>query len=136
MSTPLDRPPAREAGPELLVLQEWEEFIGWLIAHTGRWPKSVRFTLAQRVENHALDLTEMLITARYEPCERVMLLQKANLLLERMRHLCRLAKKLSVMPNAAFESAMRGFDTTGRMLHGWRTQLDPRTGKRREAVSA
>lgn len=54
----------------------------------------MRFTLAQRIENHALDLTEMLIVARYEPSQRVSLLSDANLLLERMRHLCRLAKTL------------------------------------------
>jgi hypothetical protein len=46
---PLDRPAAKEAGPELLVLARWEEFTGWLLDHTGRWPKSARFTLTQRV---------------------------------------------------------------------------------------
>ena len=50
MSLADDRPPAREAGPELIVLQKFEEFAPWLLAHTGRWPKNVRFTLAQRVE--------------------------------------------------------------------------------------
>jgi hypothetical protein len=64
MSYLSDRPPAREAGPELLVLQRWEEFTGWLLAHTARWPKSARFTLCQRVQNHALDVTELLVVAR------------------------------------------------------------------------
>ena len=64
------RPPAREAGPELLVLANWEEFTGWLLEHTVRWPKSARFTLCQRVQNHALDVIELLVVARYEPKER------------------------------------------------------------------
>ena len=54
------RPPAKEAGPELQVLARWEEFTGWLLEHTARWPRSVRFTLCQRIQNHALDVTEML----------------------------------------------------------------------------
>ncbi len=118
-----DRPPAREAGPELVVLQRWEEFTGWLLAHTGRWPKSARFTLCQRIQNHALDVTELLVIARYEPRQRPRSLRRANLLLERMRHLFRLARGAQVMPAAGFESAMRGVDETGRMIGGWRRTL-------------
>ena len=67
---PRDRPPAREAGPELLVLHKWEETTRWLLDHTNRWPKAARFTLTQRLQNHALDLVEVLVLARYEPAER------------------------------------------------------------------
>lgn len=127
------RPPAREAGAELLVLARWEEFTGWLLAHTGRWPKHARFTLCQRVQNHALDVTELLVIARWEPRRRRGALHRANLLLERMRHLFRLARGAQVMPPAGFESAMRGLDEVGRMLGGWRKSLGPgrsRAGRR------
>jgi len=49
VTLPLDRPPAAEAGPELLVLQKWEIFVGWFLHHTGKWPKAARFTLTQRL---------------------------------------------------------------------------------------
>ena len=49
------RPPAREAPDELLVLARWEEFTVWFLERTAKWPKCVRFTLTQRIENHALD---------------------------------------------------------------------------------
>ncbi len=117
------RPPPREAGPELLVLARWEEFTGWLLQHTARWPRSARFTLCQRVQNHALDVTEMLVVARYEPRERAKLLPRVNLLLERMRFLFRLAVASRVMPGRGFETAMRRVDEAGRMLHGWRETL-------------
>lgn len=46
MSTFLsNRPAAREAGHELLILAKWEEFTGWLLEHTAKWPKSARFGL-------------------------------------------------------------------------------------------
>lgn len=72
----------REAGPELVVLQKWEAFTGWLLGHTGRWPKSARFTLTQRVENHALDIVEMLVEARYQPSSRAARLAEINMRLE------------------------------------------------------
>jgi hypothetical protein len=56
MSTPSTRPPPREAGPELLCLQRWEETAGWLVEHTAKWPKSARFSLVQKVDHHALDV--------------------------------------------------------------------------------
>jgi hypothetical protein len=89
MTLPLDRPPAAEAGPELLVLQKWETFVGWFLHHTGKWPKAARFTLTQRLENHALDVTELLVQARYEPKLRASILRTINLRLERMRWPCR-----------------------------------------------
>lgn len=91
--------------------------------HTARWPKSSRFTLCQRVQNHALDVTELLVVARYAPRERNAVLRKVNLLLERLRLLFRLALSSGVMPKRAFETAMRGVDETGRMAHGWRAAL-------------
>jgi len=120
---PSGRPKAREAGPELLLLAKWEEFTGWLLDHTAKWPKSARFTLTQRIENHALDITEILVQARYQPRGRGLRLEDANLRLERMRFLLRLARRAQVESPKGFESALRGIDEAGRMLHGWRTAL-------------
>lgn len=131
MTIPLERPPAREAGPELAVLARWEEFCAWLLPHTGRWPRSARFTLCRRVQDHALDVVELLVLARFEPRQRVRSLRRANLLLERMHHLFRLARGAGVMSQAGFESAMRGVDETGRMIGGWRKALAGGTGRRR-----
>jgi len=129
-----NRPAAREAGPELLVLQRWEDFCAWLIPHTGRWPKSSRFTFGQRVQNHALDIVELLVVARWEPRRRRRSLDQANLMLERLRHLFRLARGAGIMSPSGFESAMRGLDETGRMLGGWRkavaASIEARSGKR------
>ena len=117
------RPPA-EAGSELLVLQRWEAFCAWLLPHTGRWPKSSRFTFGQRVQNHALDVVELLVVARFQPKRRRRSLERANLLLERMRHLFRLARGAQIMGPRGFESAMIGLEETGRMLGGWRKSLE------------
>lgn len=91
MSTPIDRPAAAPAPTDLLVVQKWEEFCGWLLPNTAKWPKSTRFSLVSRLDNHALDVLEMLVAARYEPPARRAMLRQANLRLERMRFLCRIA---------------------------------------------
>jgi len=125
------RPPARQAGPELLVLAKWEEFCGWLFDATARWPKSARFGLVRRVDDHALDITELLITARFEPGARRSALRAVNLRLERLRFLLRIARRRGVLQKRGFETAMRGVDEAGRMVHGWRERLrSPSSGSK------
>lgn len=123
MSLRGDRPSPRGAPPDLLVLQRAEQFGGWLLCRTHRWPKSARFTLTQRLENHALDLVETLVIARYCSRERRSLLDGANLALERMRYLFRLSKDCGVCPTSTFEAAVRAVDEIGRMMYGWRQRL-------------
>jgi hypothetical protein len=128
MSVPLDRPPAAQAGPELLVLQRWEESAAWLLNHTARWPKAARFTLTQRIDNHALDILDKLVQARYDPRRRAGLLHEVNLLLERLRFLWRAARDARVEQGKGFEQAMRRLDEVGRMVHGWRVAIGARRG--------
>lgn len=135
MSDP-SRPRPREAGPELKLLTHWEAFVPWLLDHCGRWPKSARFSLTQRVENHALDVLEHLIVARYQPRQRAGSLREANLVLERMRFLCRVARARKLMSSRAFEKAMTDIDDAGRMIHGWRQQLRRTRPVRRAKTSA
>lgn len=54
-----------------------------------------------------------------------------NLRLEQLRFLLRMACARQVMPAAGFETAMRGIDELGRMVHGWRVSIGER-----EAVPA
>jgi hypothetical protein len=136
VTIPLDRPPAAEAGPELLVLQKWEAFAAWFLNHTARWPKAARFTLTQRLENHALDVTELLVAARYDPRRRKPLLHDVNLRLERMRFLCRIARDARIENKKGFESTMRQIDEVGRMVHGWRVAIGDRKPRLREEAPA
>jgi hypothetical protein len=125
VTVPGSRPPPRQAGPELLVLQKFEEFTGWLLDRTAKWPKSVRFTLTQRIENLALDVVEDLVVARYRREGRGARLAAVHLRLERMRHLLRLAKGAGASPFTVFEAAMRALDEAGRMIRGWRAAPIP-----------
>lgn len=131
MTTPTARPRPREASSELLVLAHWETFVPWLLDHCARWPRSARFSLTQRLENHALDVLELLVVARYQPRQRAGSLHQANLLLERMRFLCRIGRARRLMSDRAFDKAMHDVDEAGRMLHGWRQRLRTDDGEAR-----
>ncbi len=131
MRTPLHRPGAAKAGSELMVLQKWEEFAGWFFNHTRRWPKSARFTLTRRLEDHVLEVLELLVEARYEPRRRPGLLRDANLRLERMRFLLRTALSSKVQTMQGFESAVRQLDEVGRMIYGWRVAIGEVRGAQR-----
>ncbi len=121
---------ARKAPPELRLLEHWERFTAWFLEHTSRWPRSVRFTLTQRLENHALDVLETLVNLRYDPSARGAGLPRLNLVLERMRFLLRLARQRTHCGPRGFAHAMKQIDTAGRMIGAWhRSEAKrPRTG--------
>lgn len=120
MTMPASRPRAKQASAELRVLAHWETFVPWLLDHCARWPRAARFSLTQRLENRTLDVFELLVVARYQPQERARSLHQANLLLEQMRFLCRIAQARKFMSNRAFDKATRDIDEAGRMIYGWR----------------
>jgi hypothetical protein len=114
---------ARQASGEFLLLAEWECSVVWLLEHTEKWPRNVRASLTQRFENTALELLELLIRGRYQPKHRAHALNEANLLVERLRYLCRIAHARRILSTNQFEAAVRKLDTLGRMLFGWRRSL-------------
>jgi len=52
VTIPSDRPPPKRAGPDLLVLAKFEEFTGWLLDRTAKWPKSARYTWGHHIFDH------------------------------------------------------------------------------------
>ncbi len=124
MNLPNERPGPRQAAPELLVLARSEDLCSWLLGETPRWPKRSRFTVTQRLEQHALDLVEELTIARYQRRGRLDRLRHVDLLLERMRRLLRIGIRVQTCDPKTFERALRGIDEIGRMLHGWRHRME------------
>lgn len=108
----------------LPLLALWEELVGELLDCTMRFPKAVRFTFSQRMDNLALDILERLVEARYSPrSRRRTLLSEADARLGRLRVLLRLSSDRRYLARGAFEALSRRIDEAGRMLGGWRTQL-------------
>ena len=106
---------ARRTGP---ALEAHQDFMLWLIPTLEKFPRSQRFLLGDRIESTALDVLERLIEATYSR-ERQNALRSANLGLEKLRHLLRLARGLGYLDPRRHEHAVRGLDETGRLVGGW-----------------
>jgi hypothetical protein len=94
------------------------QFLAWLLPTIEKFPKSQKFTLGDRIENIALDVLERLIEATYTK-ERTQHLRAANLGIEKLRFLLRLAADLRLLDKRRYEHAARTLDETGRLIGGW-----------------
>ncbi len=100
------------------ALEKAFQFVVWLVPVLEKFPRSQKFLLADRMQAAALDLLETLIEATYTRDSRP-LLRQANLLLERLRILGRLAKELKLLDLRRYEFLARTADEIGRLVGGW-----------------
>ncbi len=110
------------------AVQSCHDLLLWLIPHLDKFPRSRRFTLGERLEAGLLHVLELLVEAAYTRNKDAPL-RRANLRLEVVRHLWRLAHELKVMATRQYEHGARLIDDLGRQIGGWlrsREQSQPR----------
>ena len=106
------------------VLLAWEETVAVLMDYTMKFPKSTRFTFAQRMEHLALDVLEALTSARFTSRGHThAALRVANDSLVRLRALIRLGHQRRLLSNQAYEQLSRRLEATGRSVGGWTRAL-------------
>jgi hypothetical protein len=93
----------------------------WLLQHITKFPRKHRFTLGNRLEEGVLEILELLTEASYVRDKRD-LLRRANLRLERLRYLVRLAKDLRLLSIHQYEFAGKAMLTIGSEIGGWARQ--------------
>lgn len=101
-----------------IALEKCYQFLLWLVPAVEKFPKSQKFLLGDRIQNLALDVQENLIEATYSK-NPVPHLAAANLRLEKLRYLFRLALDLKHLDPRRYEFAARALDEIGRMVGGW-----------------
>ncbi len=109
---------ARRFGP---AIEAMHVFLKWGAPVVEGFPRAYKFTLGDRIVATALDTLERLIEATYDR-ERQKPLQAANLGIEKLRHLFRLAFTLQCLDERRYEHAARQLDEIGRMIGGWKKQ--------------
>lgn len=108
---------------ELGLIKHWEATLDDLLDRTSKFPKTIRFTVAQRIDNAGLDILEWLVEARFLPRgKKGRLLAAIDARLHRLRYLLRAAHRRRHLSNAGYEHLMRQVDEAGRMVGGWRRQ--------------
>ena len=106
---------ARTTGP---ALEAHYRFLLWLVPAVERFPRSQKFLLGDRMQRTALDVLESLIEATYTR-QRGHHLVRANLGIEKLRVLFRLAHDLRHLDGRRYEHAAQCLDKTGRKIGAW-----------------
>jgi 23S rRNA-intervening sequence protein len=100
------------------AIEAHHRFLLWLAPTLEKFPRSHKFTVGDRIETLALDVLEALIEATYTR-DRAQHLRRANLGIEKLRFLLRLAADLKLLDRRRYEHAARTLDETGRLIGGW-----------------
>ncbi len=111
---------ARRTGP---ALEATFRFLLWLVPAVEKFPRSQKFLLGDRIQTSAVDVLERLIEATYTKARSDML-TAANLGVEKLRILFRLAAELRCLDTRRYEYAARSLDEIGRLIGGWRKAHD------------
>jgi len=109
------RQPARPVAP---VLESGYRFVLWLLPALEQLPRSYKFTLGDRMAVTGLNLLDHLLAAAYTR-RRGEVLAQANLDIDRLRYMFRLAVDLRLLDLRRYEHAARSLDEIGRQVGGW-----------------
>lgn len=101
------------------VVSDAYELLKWLVEHVGKFPRSHRFVLGERIETAMLDLLMKLVEAAYQREGRKRLLHQASVELEKLRYLIRLGKDLGFTSLRQYEHVCVQVAGIGRQIGGW-----------------
>jgi len=90
----------------------------WLINHVGKFPRSHRFVLGDRIESRMLNVLESLVLAAYAR-EKRDYLRQANGDVQVLRLLVRAGKDLGFTSTKQYEFISRELVDLGRQIGGW-----------------
>lgn len=106
---------SRRTGP---ALEQTYQFLLWLCPTVEKFPRAQKFVLGDRIQTAALEVLEALIEATYTR-GRAPLLGRANLGIEKLRFLIRLAFDLKCLDGRRYAFAAKALDEIGRQVGGW-----------------
>jgi len=100
------------------AVQDCHFLIGWMLPQLDKFPRTRRFTLGQRIEEGLLFVLERLVEAAYSKA-KYPILRQANLRLEVVRHLWRLAFEGRAVAMKSYEHGVGLMLELGRQIGGW-----------------
>jgi hypothetical protein len=106
---------------EVSVVTKMYDFAKWLLPLLAQFPRAHRFTLGDRIEDGVLEVLDLLVEASYTRDKRE-LLRRANVRLERVRYLMRLAKDLECLKVKTYLHAAEQINAVGKEIGGWEKQ--------------
>ncbi len=102
------------------ILTATYEFLKFTIGLVKHFPRDQKFLIADRMQNMVSDLLEIFIEAYYSRDKgKAAKLQKANILLEKLRYYVRLCYELGYYNSIKYAEIMEKIQEIGRMNGGW-----------------
>ena len=103
---------------DMKIFHNKYEFIKWLHTLLNKFPKSEKYTMAQKIENTSLDFLESIIESNND-FDKKKSLRKAIVELDKLRIYFRLSKDLQFISFSQYEYGSKLINEIGRMLGGW-----------------
>jgi hypothetical protein len=94
------------AAQEFLVIKRGYDFSKWLLHHTGKFPKSYRFSVAAKMENAILEFVQATTVANMRR-DKLPLLRQADESLARLRLLFRLSYEMRFINLQSYEHGLK-----------------------------
>jgi len=108
---------------EYPLFAAWFDFLTDLFDRVERFPRSVRFSLSDRMVNLGLDIMEGIVEAIYTK-DRKPILRRLNLHLEKMRIFVRICHVKKYVSAGQYEYLIEKIAICGKMTGGWEKSLD------------
>ena len=105
-------------GANATAVMKAYDLVRWLINHVGKFPRSHRYALGERIEQRMLTVLEHLVRAAYVR-EKKDPLTSANSELQVLRLLVRLGRDLGFTSVSQYEFISRELVDLGRQIGGW-----------------
>ena len=106
---------------DMKIFHKTYEFMKWLHTLLNKFPKSEKYTMAQKIENTSLAFLENIIKSNNNFDKRQSL-QEAIVELDKLRIFFRMSKDLQFISFDQYEYGSNLINEIGRMLGGWYKQ--------------
>jgi len=108
------------------IITKTYDLLLYMIPQLSKLPRDHKFLIGDRIENLLLDFLESMIEAYYSR-DKLGLLAKGNLQLERLRYLVRLVFDLKLINGHRYELICTQVNEIGAMLGGWKKAISVKT---------
>lgn len=103
---------------ELKIIQDFYDFMLWMIRHIEKYPRHHRYSLGYAMESRMQKILELLLRAKYGK-DKAGVLNDANIELEVLRFQLRLSKDLNILPVKSYGFGSKCLLEVGSQAGGW-----------------
>ena len=100
------------------IYVQWLDTLDWILNKAEKYPRTVRFSIAARITDYALEILELIVEAIYTK-ERKVILKRINLLLEKLRVFFYLSQKRKYISLSQYQYISQALNAIGVMVGGW-----------------